>query len=293
MDIIEFKNLFGLPFNNFSEPTLFIDDEFGFSFLKDKNQNGRNFASLYRIFINKDEFNNSSDIKNITAMVSYGEKTQDGILLTPKNIKPSISWPIEIISTDDFKFNIEDNKFYYLNSEISPQELIKKLEEFHTKPTKIARGFILRLKLSIFRILIPFLIGILFEIFKGFLYFISGSILSETIWTITLKSNSSKEQYRKNNSPFATEKVQVFGYQASAWAVVAYCLLHLVIYSYFFYKGISNIFIQSIFANAFLTLAYVIPSLVIFERIAPLIIEKIIIKLAYYYQQSAFKKIEI
>jgi hypothetical protein len=73
-----------------------------------------------------------------------------------------------------------------------------------------------------------------------------------------------------------------------------YAALHLSVYVFwYFYDGVEINFIKSIFSNTFLTTVYIIPSLVVFERLIPKIIELCIESSGEKHHTIAFRQIKI
>ena len=54
--------------------------------------------------------------------------------------------------------------------------------------------------------------------------------------------------------------MEFFGYKAKRWSVVFYCLLHLTIFSFFYWKSIEYVFVNEMLNNNFLALCYVVVS---------------------------------
>jgi hypothetical protein len=113
MNKIEFrKNFEPLP-NGFSGLAEFADGAFGFSFLKER---GEGYASLFKIYIRKEELSKNDQIKAIEASVSYGKKNNDGIILSSSSEKiKKLFDPIDLVSLDDFKYDSKNIKFFYKN----------------------------------------------------------------------------------------------------------------------------------------------------------------------------------
>ena len=291
----EFIKRFRLPQNNFSEATPFTDG-FGFSTSKDRKQDGQDFASLYKFFIRDRVLNEEGDRKPITISVSYGNKNSDGsITLASSEIQRKLDWPIELISNDEFFFDISTNKFYYQNKEFDAFEILLKIESWHMKPTKPFSGGWLRLKLLFYRIFVTGVFKLTHSLLISILYLISGTKTTRSIWFIYDKQNKFKEDKDIKIESFATEKINIFGYAASAWSVVVYSLLHLVFYTgwYFLLNRGDFPYFLTLFKNGFLTIVYVIPTLVFFERLIPQIFKKAIIYIGEMHMEVSSRKIPI
>jgi len=290
-----FIKQFGLPKSGFSEPTPFLK-EFGFSTSKDRKQNNRDFASLYKFFINKELFESEGALKPITILVSYGEKLPDGgITLTPNKITRSLNWPIDLVSTDEFFFDTASNKFFYKETEISAFDMLQRMEELHTKPTKMLSGSWIRSKLYFYRIFLTNISNGAYIFLIYILYLISGTITKKSIWLVNSERTRVGENKEVQRESFANEKINIFGYHASAWSVVAYSILHFSAYTVWYFaldRGDLPFFL-TIFRNGFLTVTYVIPTLVFFERLIPEALKMAVVYVGEIHMNLSFKKIEI
>src|SRR3989344_9404738 len=83
MEIREiFKKKFGLPRDGYSEPIDLQDAGVGFSVYKEQDDLRRkDFKSMFKVYIKKEELEKTGDIKPIVITVSYGKTTEDGIIL--------------------------------------------------------------------------------------------------------------------------------------------------------------------------------------------------------------------
>lgn len=294
MDKNQFINHFSLKEQGFSDPVPFSDG-IGFSIAKERQQNGYTFVSIYKFFFEKDDLESNTEKKPIVISVSYAEKLNDGTLrLSPLSIKRRVNWPIDLSSTDEFFYNPSLNKFYFKSNEITAIDLVKKIESLHIKPTQPLRGSILIFKLFFFRFIITNLFKILYYALIKLLYCLAGTNTTKSIWLVNITRDKFDEEKEIKKESFAEEKIDLFGYHASAWSVVVYAILHISLYAlWYFYFNFNSNFIKSVFSNAFLTMAYVIPSLVFFERIIPNILECLIRKSGEYFHKASFTKIKI
>lgn len=292
------KQLFIKQFNvqdkGFSIPVPFING-FGFSTSKERLNGKYTFISLYKFYINEKEFKNKNILKLITITVSYGEKQEDGsIRLSPLSIKRKLNWPIDLLSADEFFYDIKNSKFYYKNQETTADNIIKKIERLHTKPIRFLTGLLLRSKLFFWRIVVTNLFKFLYYILIKILYIISGINTTRSIWLINMSRDSVQDNKDIKIEEFAKNEINIFGYKSSAWSVVAYSIIHFSLYAiWYFHSDVNNIFIQNIFSNTFLTITYVIPSLVIFERLIPSLIKLLIKYTGLLFHKTSFKRVKI
>lgn len=290
----DFASKFPLPSNGFSDPVEFTD-AVGFSTLKPRQQDGKNFASLYKFYIADRDLNESVKLKPINISVSYGQVIDKGISLSHEGIKRRNNWPIDLSSRDEFYYNPENSEFTYKNKQIKPEDLLKAVEKLHLKPTFFIKGFWFKTKLFILRQALPTLIDIINTLFIKILYFISGTITTKGTLLVEDPRNSVQRKDATSREEFANEKINILGYKASAWSVVVYSLLHLVLYTFWFlnFRNQNIVFVTKLLSNAFLTLSYVIPSLVFFERIIPSFLQRIIRYIGRLYRKVLFSSIKI
>lgn len=288
----EFKNKFNLPSGDFLAPIDFIDGNFGFSTLK-KYPN--NYVSLFKIFISKEELEKNNLLKPIYISASYGKETSDGITLSSSSEKiKGIFDPIDLRSNDDFFYNINTKEFFYKNKRVEAEDILKKIDELHRKPTKPIKGFWLKIKLLFWRIILIFLIEKFSNIVVSFLYLSSGAKISKNIWIRRTSRNQVEEEMDATQRKVAEGRtIDFFGYKANPWAVIFYCDLHIIFYLIFSFFSFYPIFLATIFKNTFLTIVYVISSLSFIEIIFPKILEFLVKKADLIYENILSREIKI
>lgn len=285
----KFKSHFNnLPSDGFLKPIDLIDTEIGFSVYK---QRSKGFKSLFRVYIKNEDLKNSEILKPLIITASYGKETKNGIVVSSSEFQKGINWPIDLISTDEFFYNIETDKLFYKNQKITGLEILKKVDELHMKPTKLIKGFPLRVKLAFWHkckwaVVIP-------NIFIWLLYVVSGDKITKNLWERKIKQDRIKPEIHKETGQKESQKLDVFGYKASKWAVTFYCLLHLVFFGVAKKWGIQSNLISSIFSNNFLTVIYVIPSLGFVDYLLPKILRYLIDKTTDFVIWTSFKKIKV
>ena len=298
MDKNTFAGLFNYNDSGFSQPVIFTD-EFGFSTGKDRIQNGRDFVSLYKFFIPQKSLDQGGLVP-VDISVSYGERTDEGITLTPKNIKRKLNWPIDLESSEEYFINLENCNFYKKNNkEVSPETILSEIESLHLKPTRKFGGFILRLKIFAFRKFITGFWKVSFGTFKYLLKLMFGVIAPKNVWLFDFSSR--RDSYREEvqlqttNEPFAEETINILGYEASGWALASYCVLHLFAYTiwYFFFDRANFEFVESIFNNNFLTIGYVVPTIILYEKYGPEIFKRLIWFSGVSFSKASFKKLSL
>ena len=150
------------------------------------------------------------------------------------------------------------------------------------------------IKLFFWRIFATNFFKFLYHLFIAALYVLSGTKTKKSIWLVNIKKASLNNDSDIQKELFAEEKIEIFGYRASAWSVVIYAFLHIFSYTiWYFCSGSESDFIKSVFSNVFLTTAYVIPSLVFFERFIPSLLEFLIEKSGIRFHKTSYRPIKI
>jgi len=261
-----FKKQFVLPSDGFLEPIDLTDIKIGFSVFKDRPQKG--FKSLFRIYINNDALSSVESLKPLTVTASYGKETENGITTYSSEFKRNINWPIDLVSNNEFFYDIEKCKLFYKDKEISGLEVLKKVDEWHTKPNKLIGGSWLRTKLIWFRIIIPSTYKFLFKILSGFLYLSSGE-------KVDLFFNFFEQKNQLGAIEIGSPKISrgdlidIFGFKIEQWIAILYSIFHLSIFFIFYRYNYNPLWLTIIFKNNFLILMYVIISVGIAKIILP------------------------
>jgi hypothetical protein len=289
---------FDLPSKKFPEPIKW-QDGIGFSILKDR-QGG--YASLYKIGLNERTGGEERLLKNLWITATYGKKSDGGITIGSGD--KGLMSPIDLEFHDQFFYNSQTKNFFHFCEEISPSKILENLEKVHLRPTRSIVGLPLRIRLFFWRKFLP---GII-KIIDGFLIFLLELISGEKTKGEILKrfietwhgENKANESIRQRNIPSTEtnfEKPQTmtfFGYTATRWSVVFYCILQLGFYILNnLYWKIKNPTLSTLFTNTFLTLCYVVVSFAITESLVPKLLKRSIEKMPKIFTKVAFKRIKI
>ncbi|MBU1202864.1 hypothetical protein KKH39_02375 [Patescibacteria group bacterium] len=269
LDKVSFKNKFELPFSSFHEPIDYVDGTFGFSTMK---EHSGDYASLFKITIPKKELDSINPLKQIYVSVSYGKKTEEGIILASSGERIKGLFDRIDLRSDDFFCNFETGEFFEKNKKIykliDAHDILVKLESLHEKPLKKLRGFPLRIKLFWFRI-------VLAGFFKFLFYTLS--------WIESLRSGQKFEIFQNPIDPKTRagvfdpsigkskkeEPIDIFGYKVKPQVAFIYSFIHLLVYSIFFVNNYKSEWMINIFSNIFLTVMYVIISLGLMNIMLP------------------------
>jgi len=123
-----FKNKFELPKDNFSNSTDLNEIKIGFSVYRDqKNLKREGFKSLFHVYIKNEEFEKTGDLKPIIITAVYGKLSEQGLITYSDDFSIDGKWPVELISKNEFFYNIRTQDLLYKNEPISGFEILKKL----------------------------------------------------------------------------------------------------------------------------------------------------------------------
>lgn len=285
----KFKGQFELPTDSFLNPVDFID-AFGFSTLK-KHKN--NYVSVFSVILSKEHLASDNPLKPIQINVSYGKETDRGILTASSSEKiKGMFDPIDLVSSDDFFYNIETGDFFHKDSKVKAKYILEYIDKLHIKSTKPFRGLWLRVKLIFWRVVVLWLIKILSGLFVRILNLITGAKVSKNIWNRVVSQDRIEKEI---NSPEIIEgkTIDFFGYKASARAIIFYCYLHLSLYIFFSIYNFRPNVLMVLFKNNFLTIIYIISSLSLVEIVLPNILKFFIKKTSILFLKVVDKKIKV
>jgi len=255
-----FKNKFEFFKNGYSGPTDFKEAGIvGFSVFKDQEQLGKkDFKSLYKIYIKKEELDREEDKKSIIATAVYGKMDESGSLITYANdFRQGLSWPVELFSEGDFFYNIKTKDLFHKDKIITGAELLNWINDLHLKSSKPIKGIWLRVKLLFFRVILAGFYKLLFYLFSGVQYIISGKKANFYSFEKDLVGPGIK----------LGKELDIFGYKVEAWIGVIYALIHLIVYYVLFYRNFRPLILTSIFKNPFLTVMYIVVSLGLLDAV--------------------------
>lgn len=254
-----FKTKFDLPRDGFSAPIYLQDTEVGFSVYKERKEPG--YKSLLRVYIRNEDYKNSDEIlKPVVVTASYGKETQDGITVASSEFTKKLSDPIELISKDEFFYDIKTEQLYYKETAIDGISILKNIDDQHTKTTRPFLGSPLRVKLFFYHIFLAFIVKLSFDILSFIQYLISGG--KAHIYG-DLSEQSVRIKQSENGSPQITraEAIDIFGYKVEPWIAALYSIFHLTVYLILYNLETKPDWLSIIFKNDFLTLMYGIISL--------------------------------
>lgn len=271
-DLKEFVGKFNLPRNGFLQPAIF-DKDFGFSVEKRREHEGEAFASLYKFYISPENLNTDESRKAIFVSVSYGKKTDEGIILSSSEWKDKrrLNWPIGLQSKDEFYYDFLSKTFFHKDREITAENILNQIEKWHNKPTKVD-GWWLVARLFFFQVFLARLFRILFEIIAWFQYVFSGEKikifqdLREGERAFYAQTFIKKSVKTSSDSP-----IDIFGYKVKPSIAFGYSLFHLLTYLILEAIDFKPLWLVTIFKVEFLTIMYAIISLGLANSFFPII----------------------
>ncbi len=292
----EFIERFNFPVLGYNHPVEFIDENFGFSVLKEY---GDGYASLLSIFISKKDLEKNNDLFPLTITANYGKKTESGLMYASSSEKvKKIFDPIDLVSTNDFYYNKLTKTFLYKKfiigiCDIKPKNILSKINKLHEKPTRPFLGLWLRIKIVFWRLLVTNILKFISKVLIFILYICSGTLFKSDIWSrIIFPDKVEKESV---TSTIFTDKrsIDFFGYQASAWSITVYCLIHFLVYVLFFLMKLRPDFVKIIIENSFITIIYVVVTLTVFDVLLPKLLKYMIRKTDNLFHITSYKRIKI
>ena len=264
----KFKAHFKLPINGFLEPMDLKDTRIGFSVYKTGFADG--FKSLFRVYIQDDELDKVRSRKSIIVTASYGKESDNGIILSSNTFKRKLNWPVDFISEGEFFYDIDGDRLYYRNKEITGLDMLNQANNWHTKTTKPFEGAWIRFKLFWFHFILASFWKLLFKILAIFQYFVSG----EKIKIFHDLTKPQSYQYQTLNVK-KSELIDLWGYQVKPWIAGIYGFLHLTIYLIFYNYDYRPLWLVVLFKNNFLTFIYGVVSLGLTNTLLPVIFQPI------------------
>lgn len=249
-------------------------DGIGFGVYKKFRESDENHTTLLRVGIS----NNNEEKKPLSASAVYGVETEEGVRLRNGN-EIFINDPIDMESRSDYFYDLKDKTLFKKNEKITPEELIDDIYNIHIKPTKLVKGFSLRIKIRFWRIWLPFIFTALSKTCYYLLLTISGNrytfepfVEEEKINDEIISTRSTIHKVKEKESLKESKKFHFFDYEASRWSIIFYSLLHLALYGYFSYIDYKPVLITTVLKNNFLIIIYVVCTLGILESVIPAIL---------------------
>ncbi len=260
------KNNFETSFSDlkshgYNSPFRFSDKAIGISIRKDFSAG---YTSLIKIGILHPT---SNILQELYISATYGKASNDGITFREK---VRLTDPIDLVSSaNDSKryFNVHSiyskDKYYYNkvtsvffknNNEISPIKVVDEIYEKHIKSTLKVRGAFLRISVWFWQTTVPYIFFLIYKLFHYILFFISGDRYTYNIFKE--KGETNKNQFKESSQHWdassvnkinakdeESDKLNIFDYKASKWAIISYSLINIALYLllFFYFKEFFEI----------------------------------------------------
>jgi hypothetical protein len=298
----QFKNSFNLGSNGFINPVLLTDSKIGFSVQKKcevkiekmlKIKKGNEYITLILIYIPDDALYSENQKKPLIIRASFhlfkdGKFYYDDSLIQNKQRRP-----IDLVSRDEYSYDIETNTFYANGKNSSADNILNEVYELHIKPSKLFKGSFLRAKMA-FKKFKAFVVKLISNFFAILLYLTNGAKVTENI--LARYYDDDKRKIMGEKSVTNTEKSPktiFFGIDTHLHPLISYATIHFIIFTIFFLIDFKPQYIKLIFSNNFLTVLYVIITLSFFEIRLPKFLLLIVNKTTNWHMKILFKEIKI
>lgn len=262
----------------------------GFTAKKRLYSNDKNVTHL-KIYITEEEMRKNGDRKGLEIFLFYGKENKDGGLSYREDVK--LSEPIDVFFPNEFFYNIKNKKFFRYDQEISSNNLINLVYSNHIKSTKFFKGLFIRNKIRLYRKFFSVVFEILSKIFSKLIWLTSGDVYKYGFEEhLARRLNIQKTKPLKELEDKKESPITFLGYKAKAGCILFYSSFHFVIFCLFFYFKFFPNFLIMIFENGFLTLIYVMMSLIFVDKILPIWLRKFTDKsyeLSYHFSYDTIK----
>ncbi len=279
-----FINKFDLDKYGFYAAVPYTDAAIGFGCKKKLNSKDEENVTGIGIYMSEKTYAEQSTRKGLYITAIYGKQFSDGIQIRSKY---NFNEPLDLEFRDEFFYDINTEKIYKKNKEITADDLLLYVYRKHIRTTKDFFGFILRIRLRFWRIWLPCLLKLISSTFHYLLLIISGDRYTYEFLFKEENLNgqiiSSRMEGRVNKvpkPPKETEEkaatIDFFGIDVPQWPIVFYSSLHLCLLVLIKYLGIKVTQIKEFFDNNFCMVLYVIVSFWLIETVLPFILKKLI-----------------
>ena len=279
----QFVEAFELESHGYSAPIFFEGGEFGFSTLKEPEFVVKGMAlpddepllTLIHVGIDADVLASSRVRKPLYCRLQFVQKRNGRCFVDETMLKKIRNRPVDLVSTDEYFYDFSSQSFYRGNSPISAHQIFNELYKLHINTAWSWRGLKLHIKL------------LAWKISASSLEYAAMALagIHKTIYGEKVEYNPVLQAFREKVGTKTqtdvprddTKKLPLFGYDANAQLIVAYCVIHLLAYVLMFFFDWFPLFLKHIFNNNFLTVVYVITSLALMETVLKRVLHKAII----------------
>lgn len=288
-----FVSKFDLNKLNFSDLVVFTDAtvKLGFTARKKFRENDNGYFSFFTIYVSNEEFNKTTDAKKfLNIKLGYG-KAVDGGYQIRQDIK--LLDPIDVSFPNEYCYDIVSGEFFHKNKKINPNKLLEDVYTKHIKSTKIIAGLYVRSIIWFYRTFLNLFFKSVSKIFSFFVVLVSGDVYKYG-FSEHIDKMLNREKRPRQDDPItkSSERVSFLGYTATPSCIMFYSVFHFVIFGVLYKLDLKPVLIETIFKNGFLTLIYVMVSLIFIDKILPKLFKKIVdasFELSMYFSYKTIK----
>ncbi len=199
--------------------------------------------------------------------------------------------PIDLELSDEFSVDLDHMNIINKSGQIVNNIFLEYAYKKHCLSTKVIRGIIIRYRLWLIKDLKYQALILLSWLFRIILFFVNGSIYKKSTIEIhfdeLIGTTSVLEKINKD------ELIDFMSLKINPFTAFTYSLFHLLMAFIYTLLNVHNAIISKIINNTFLTLAYVIVSLTIWDRYIPKSFDKTIKYFAKKAYETQIKRIKV
>ncbi len=257
----------------------FYPRDIGFS-VKKKFNHRNGFISLIKIAVLKDSQGSTNLKKPLYVSAAYGKLNQSGsglVYLDNDDKKSFRKEPIDIQTAEDYFFDLRNGKIYKKDKPIKGADLLAEIYKAHLSSWHTYTGLLIRVKLELFRT-VSSAWGVFSKLAEYTLFIISGDRYSFDPFMAGFEEEANKlyGDGELKETDKKGKRIEFLGNKASAWAVIFYCVVHLMVYAALIITALRPTPIMILFRNNFLTIAYVVVTLWLVDTAIPIILKRLI-----------------
>ena len=259
-----------------------------------KVEGKHSFVSLLHAVLNLKEVDANEKVP-IVVRASFTRAEGGHFYLGNQFIKNPAWAPIEMVSKDEFFYNLSKEKFYIGNKEVKAVEILKKAYELHTKTTRPVKGLWLRLKLYSRNIRSKFYKGMA-NIFERLLFWLTGDLVKYNMLKKDLEVRASSPHFRNTQTQVETVKgkeIDFYGVKVPQKTLLVFCIIHALAFVPLYITGVKPALLRAIFTNNFLTIIYAVIALAVMTSVPPSLLKSGLNFFSEKHYKCVFEEIKI
>lgn len=247
----------------------------GFQVRKKLHEGDKDNITILGIYIPSGTIDKTENTKKpLNISLYYGKKAEGGGVIIRQD--PKLNDPIDVFFPDEYYYDISSGEFFKKDKKITADKIFEEVYNEHIKSTRLLKGLLVRSKIRFYRIFL----NLIFKYASKFLSFlvklISGDVYEYGFPDHINKILNPKAEKPKQPEDKSENRVSFLGYKATTECILFYSIIHFIIFSIFYYFDFKPGFLIKIFSNAFLTLIYVMMSLIIIDKVLPQMLKRLI-----------------